>query len=103
MSDDRDIDVRIQEIEQRISDGEKSLLLAKNEIMVNWMFVAFSIGITIFIRGNTIIPNIGGIFLLCLNGWRVYRSLQKRKEIEASLRSHRGKKAELEAALTREE
>ena len=95
MSDDRDIDIHIQEIEQKISDGEKSLLLAKNEIIVNWVFVAFSIGITIFIRGNTIIPNIAGFLLLCLNGWRVYRSLQKRKEIEASLRSHQGKKAEL--------
>jgi hypothetical protein len=92
----------VAELEQKIKNCEKSLLLANNEKTANWIPLLISAGIAITTAIKIPFSEIYWIIMflallyLAFNIWRMYNAEQKKKNIESELKEYLDKKIELQ-------
>ena len=95
--------LRAQELEQKIKDGERLLLEAQSNRMNGFIPLIASIGIVIAMgvkipRGGFIyiLLAVIGLLYLCFNIWRLYSADKKIRQSESKLKEYRDKMAELQ-------
>jgi hypothetical protein len=94
----------IEELEQKIKNGEALLIKIESKRMAGWipLIISFGIVIAMLIKipggGIYVIISGCGLLYLCVNIWRLISAEKQKKETEYELKEYRGKKAELQSA-----